>query len=67
MVNSNVPENFLILTLRWSKKNCFDHEDWGSTLLKNAGIYFLIGRTSFPRRPEYLSTMMEELALFGFK
>jgi hypothetical protein len=46
---------------------CLYPEDGGSKLLKSDAIYFLSGRALFPRRPEYSSTMMEELALFGFK
>jgi hypothetical protein len=49
------------------QKNCFYPEDGGSKLPRNNGIYFLSGRASFPRRHEYPSTMMEELALFGLK
>jgi len=66
MVNSNVPENLPPLTLRWFFY-CLYPEDGRSELLKSDAIYFLSGRALFPRRPEHSSTMMEELALFGFK
>jgi hypothetical protein len=49
------------------QKTAFTLKMGGSKLLKNDGIYFLSGRASFSRRPEHSSTMMEELALFGFK